>query len=262
MLGSGLVPRFRSPQQPVTPPDTTTALILVAGTGSRLRPLTADRPKALVEVAGQPMLGALLSACVTAGVESVVLVTGYHHLAIETWLADHPPGVPVTTVFNEAYERLGNAWSVYTARDALEGKSFVKLDGDLVLDGAILAGLLGCPWGSAIAMDSQVTLDEEAMKAMVDASGQVRKMGKWLPIEGSTGESIGVEKIAAADGPRLFDTIERLVRQDGKGDAYYEDAYHAMIEQGWPLGAYDIGDGRWAEIDDARDLERARKRFS
>jgi len=233
----------------------------VAGTGSRLMPLTADRPKALVEVSGQSLLGGLLSACVQAGLASAVLVTGYQHQAIERWLTDQPPAVPVTTVFNEAYERLGNAWSVYAARDALAGKSFIKLDGDLVLDGAIVGGLLACPWRSAIAIDSRGKLDEEAMKAVVDPAGQVRKMGKWLPLEDSSGESIGIEKIAAADGPRLFDTIERLVRQDGKGDAYYEDAYHAMLEQGWELGAYDIGDRRWTEIDDAQDLERARGLF-
>jgi len=233
---------------------------LAAGTGSRLMPLTADRPKVLVQIGGQSLLGGLLSTCEQLGMARIVIVTGYRHEAIDQWLAQHPPALPVTTVFNQAYAELGNAWSVYVARAELAGTDFVKLDGDLVLDGAIIEGLVASRWRSAIAIDTQGQLDAEAMKAVVDDDGRVHKMGKWLPLGESSGESIGVERIAAEHGPRLFATIEHLVRQDGQGDAYYEDAYHVMLEAGWELGAYDIGSSRWTEIDDARDLERARSR--
>ncbi len=237
----------------------TSALILAAGLGTRLMPLTKDRPKALVEVAGRPLLAGLIQACAVAGLDDVVVVTGCLHERIDRWLADTPQPLAVRTVFNEAYATLGNAWSVAVARDALDGRSFVKLDGDLVLDPTILAGLCRHP-RSACALDMRAHLDEEAMKATV-SDGRVSGLGKWIASADAAGESIGVERIAKTDAPKVFDALARIVKT--KPDAYYEDAYHQLIEAGeWALTAHDIGGARWSEIDCRADLERARELFA
>lgn len=232
------------------------ALVLAAGVGSRLMPLTKDRPKALVDVAGASMLEGLLRACAEVGIDEAIVVTGYKRHDIEAWLRHAVLPIRVRTVFNEAYETRGNAWSLACARELLDGAGFVKLDGDLVLEPALLAGLLASPWASAAALDTRAQLDAEAMKARV-RDDRVTAMGKWLPIADSAGESIGVEKIAAADAPLVFEAVDELMRE-GALFAYYEDAYHRLLGRGWQLGAWEIGALRWSEIDDAADLERAR----
>jgi len=233
------------------------ALILAAGSGTRLMPLTADRPKVLVELGdGSCLLGGLLDACERAGLRDAVVVTGYLSDRVDDFVAKRNGELSVTTVFNPEYATLGNAWSVYVAREALAGSDFVKMDGDVILDPAILRGLLASPHASAIALDRRADIDEEAMKAVVGPDGQVSALGKWVALDEASGESIGVEKIAGAAG--LFEAIERVVRREGVGDAYYEDVYHRMLAAGFELGAYDIGDLIWGEVDDQRDLERAR----
>jgi choline kinase len=217
-------------------------------------PLTADRPKALVEVGGRSLLARMVEACAAAGMTEVIIVTGYKHAAIDAAL----PGLalPAVTVFNDAFDTRGNAWSLYVARDAIGGRDFVKLDGDVLLDTEILSTLLANPAASAIVLDDRAALDDEAMKARV-SNGRVEALGKWLSIDESAGESIGIEKIAAADAPALFAAIEAVVADAPM--AYYEDVYHWLVERGWNLGAAGVGAHRWTEIDDRDDLARAER---
>jgi choline kinase len=238
----------------------TTALILAAGMGSRLMPLTAERPKVLVELAGRTLLDRLIDSCKAASMTRAVVVTGYRRDSMRKWLDAGSASLPVTPVHNAEYETINNAHSLWVARDALLGSDFVKLDGDLLLDPAVRTGLLACPWRSAAAIDTTGELDAEAMKATLEATAdgaRVTALGKWIDIDDGDGESIGIEKIAADDAPALFDAIERVVHREGRHDAYYEDVYHQMIAGGWQLGGYPIGEARWTEIDNHEDLQRA-----
>ncbi|MSP26114.1 MAG: phosphocholine cytidylyltransferase family protein [Myxococcales bacterium] len=251
------------------------ALILAAGMGSRLLPLTAEVPKVLVELAGKSLLERMLARLYEAGASEAVVVTGYRRDAIECWLERANLPLPVRTVHNEDYERLNNAHSVFVARDALAGTEFVKLDGDLLLPAGLLERLLACPHPSAALIDTSEAPDAEAMKASLRADGTISGFGKWLPAIGQSAdsaighscpeasdlrlaESIGIERIAAADSAHLFAAIERIVHREGRLDAYYEDAYHRMILEGFVMGSVDTDGAAWTEIDDARDLARAR----
>jgi len=239
---------------------TKTAVILAAGMGSRLMPLTADRPKVLVEVGGKPLLERLLTACERAGLDEIIVVTGYRHEQIDAFLTARAGHADICTVFNEAFDTLGNAHSLFTAKERLTAKSFIKMDGDLLLDPTLIAQLAGNDDRSVLAYDRKAVLDAEAMKAKLSTAGttsRVTALGKWLTVEESEAETIGVEHIAAQDGALLFETIDDLVHRRGDKQAYYEDAYHHMLLAGWQLDAFDIGPALWTEIDDHADLARA-----
>ncbi|GMV39401.1 MAG: nucleotide sugar-1-phosphate transferase [Myxococcales bacterium] len=230
------------------------AVILVAGIGSRLRPHTDDRPKCLVELGGEPLLGRLLRQVGAAGCSEAVLITGHMDEAIDAWLSRTPLPLPVATVYNAEYATLGNAHSLLMAQGAVRGP-FVKLDGDLVMSDGLLERLVGAS-GSAILLDRTVELADEEMKAEV-RDGRVVAMGKWLDPSTATGESIGAELIAGEDAERLFRALRRVVHEEGRGGVYYEDVYHELVQQGWELGAVDTAGLPWTEIDTPEDLARA-----
>ncbi len=234
-------------------------LILAAGMGTRLLPLTADRPKPLVDIGGVTLMDRMIGQCAEIGLDEVVIVTGYMHDFVVNWLEEHPHSIPTRTVENTEYATINNAHSVFVARDALEGEAFLKFDGDLILETSLLQRLVDHPAPTAAIIDATGALDEEAMKARIDADGAIQAFGKWLDLATSSGESIGVEKIGAADSPHFFDAIHQRVHVDGEVDIYYEDVYHTLLKGDWSMQAVKTEGAIWSEVDNAEDLAFARQ---
>lgn len=238
---------------------TRVAVILAAGVGSRLRPLTDDRPKALVSVNGMTILARAVDALIGAGVEKLVLATGYREEALHAALAD----VPLEVVYrvNADYDKTQNSVSLALCRDALEGEAFYRLDGDVVFDAEILSRLDSKSTSLAAAVDHARTLDAEAMKVRVaPGSNRITAFGKDIALADSAGESIGIERIAAEAASALFDGLDRA-RRAGETHLYYEDVYSRLIATGLDAAAVDVAGARWCEIDSPEDLAFAERLF-
>lgn len=237
-------------------------VILVAGVGSRLRPLTDDRPKCLVEVNGKTILARFLEQAEEVGAfQEVVLITGYLHEQIaaftEQWGQGHQ--LPVRLVHNERFDETNNGYTLLCAQEFLRD-GFVLTDGDLLLDTEILRRVAAHP-ESHLAVDMQSKLDEEAMKFVLDEAGFVTELSKEITVERGLGESIGLCKMNPADVPGIVDHLARLVEQ-GEENEYYERAFQELIKLGWQLKVVDVGDLRWVEVDDHQDLARAAQQFA
>lgn len=234
---------------------TRTAVILVAGLGSRLAPLTDDRPKALVDLGGESILQRAVRLLRSHGVSRVVLATGYRQDAIERVATGL--GVEVTLVPNPDYANTQNSVSLALCADAVRGEGFFKLDGDVVFDPRVLERLEAAPAPLAVAVDGRRQLDEEAMKVLV-AGDRIQAFGKALPVASSAGESIGIERLSAAAGAALFERLEEALAQ-GRTDAYYEEYYGQLVAEGRIVAqAVEVGDLAWTEVDDLNDLAVAR----
>jgi len=105
-------------------------VVPAAGEGTRLRPLTDDTPKGLVEVAGRPLLGHVFETLADSGVEEIVVVVGYEGDAIREYFGDSAAGVPLS--YAEQDERLGLGHAVSQAEPYVDGP-FVVLNGDNVV---------------------------------------------------------------------------------------------------------------------------------
>ena len=111
---------------------TTAAVILVAGIGSRLRPITDDRPKALVDLGGETILGRAVRLLAEYGVRKVVLATGYRDEAVQAAMRSAPPALTIEYCKNPAFDRTQNSVSLALCRSLVGSEAFFKLDGDVV----------------------------------------------------------------------------------------------------------------------------------
>ena len=237
---------------------TTQAVILAAGFGSRLRPLTDTRPKALVPVAGQPLLGHALDALVDHGVTAVTVVVGYAADTVRAFVGERRD-VAVQCVDNADYATTNTLASLLCAEPTVRGDVLV-LDGDLIFEPSVLAPML--TRGTWLAIDRDRPLDDDAVKIAVgDDSVTVVAVGKQLP-DGLAGvaESIGMARLEH-ETFRALVPIGRRLLESGMNQAYYEAAFQALLDAGARFGAADVTGLRWTEIDDHDDLRRAEELF-
>jgi choline kinase len=235
---------------------TTTAVILVAGIGSRLRPITDDRPKALVDLGGETILGRTVRLLSSYGVRNVVLATGYREDAVRAAMQGAPLAVQYCR--NPEFDRTQNSVSLALCRAAIGADAFFKLDGDVVFQRQVLERLDESSAELAVAVDAGRMLDAEAMKVCVSGVN-IDAFGKGIELTKSAGESIGIERIAARASATLFDALDTAISA-GETNLYYEDVYSRLIAAGrLRAEAVSVRDLPWTEVDDFADLERARQ---
>ncbi|MBM4433266.1 MAG: nucleotidyltransferase family protein, partial [Chloroflexi bacterium] len=100
------------------------AIILAAGEGQRLRPFTVNKPKAMLSIAGKPILGYVIEALVANGIRNIVIVVGYKKEEVYNWLGTvEQPGVEITFVTQE--KQLGTAHAMAQARELAEEEFLV-----------------------------------------------------------------------------------------------------------------------------------------
>lgn len=223
------------------------AVILAAGDGGRLLPETAGLPKPLLPLAGRPIIRHVLDALAAAGVDDATLVVGYHGDALRHTLAAAPPaGMRLRFVENEAY-LLGNARSLWTARDAVHS-SFLLAMGDHVVEPALLRSLVdGADGRCRLAVERAAAFDEragEATRARV-RDGRVVDLGKGLA------EWDALDTGAFWCTPRVFDVMTPDLRAGEAGDVF------ATLARAGELDGIDVTGARWIDIDTAADLRRA-----
>ncbi len=235
-------------------------MILAAGRGTRLEPITRDLPKCMVPVGGVPLIDRMIARIGEAGIDEVVVVSGHCHRQLAAHLAGAPDrrARAAQVVFNERFADWGNFYSLLAAAPALAGDGFIKLDGDVLLGPAVLPALLEAPGPAVLAVDRKVALAGEEMKVRVDGAGRAVALNKRMLPAQALGESIGVERIDPAMAPLLWTELREMIAA-GETDEYYERAYERLMEKGHTFGWADVSDALWCEIDDAADLERANR---
>ena len=235
-------------------------MVLAAGAGRRLAPYTDTLPKTLVPVDGdRTILDIALGNLKAAGLGDVAVVTGYAAGAVEERKAalEERHGVALELVFNDRAEIWNNAYSLWCARH-LFGQGVLLVNGDTVHPPSVETTLLGSRGPDILlALDDVKPLAEEEMKVRVTPEGRMTRINKALDPASAQGEYIGLTLIepAAADG--LSDALQATFERDPQ--LYYEDGFQEYADRGGHVGVAPIGAVDWAEVDDHRDLERARE---
>ena len=234
-------------------------LVLAAGAGVRLGAETADLPKTLLAVDGdRTILDVALGNFAHVGLELVVVVTGFahHRLAERVPALERRHGVAIELVYNPRALEWNNAYSLWCARDAL-AEGALLANGDTVHPPSVEETLLAARGPDVvIAVDDAKALGEEEMKVHV-SEGRLDRIHKSLDPATAHGEYIGVTLIEPAAAAPLADALEATWRRDPS--LYYEDGFQEFADRGGQVGIAPIGSIDWVEVDDRRDLERARE---
>jgi choline kinase len=237
-----------------------TGLVLAAGPGRRLHPLTAALPKTLLTLAdGRTILDLALSNLRSVGLEDVVVVTGFaaERVAERVPELERRHGVKLELVFNERAEEWNNAYSLWLAREALTAGALL-VNGDTVHPATVEETLLLARGPDVLlAVDRQKPLGEEEMKVFVGEDGTLRSISKDVDPSAAAGEYIGVALIEPAGAGPLVDALEATWRRDPS--LYYEDGFQELVDRGGQVHVAAIGAVDWVEVDDHADLARARK---
>jgi choline kinase len=238
----------------------TKAIILSAGQGRRLLPLTADRPKCLLDLAGRTLLEWQLDALLSAGVGQVSVVVGFHGEAVESLIARRYAGRGVRAIFNPFYEVADNLASCWMARGAMDS-DFVLVNGDTVFEPAVLHRVLESPEVPiTLTVDHKSAYDDDDMKVELDGT-RVVHVSKTLAHDQVHAESIGLLCFRGT-GPALFrDAIDRALRHPTSLRLWYLSVVDALAGEG-VVHACSIKGLRWGEIDFPPDLERAQALFA
>ncbi|HDN80907.1 MAG TPA: phosphocholine cytidylyltransferase family protein [Chloroflexi bacterium] len=230
-------------------------VILAAGDGGRLAPLTLDTPKPLVTVLGKPMIDYTIEALVTAGVKELLVVVGYKAELMEKHLKDGTRyGACIRLIYNPDFE-MGNAISLYAARDYLPDGPFILAMADHLVSPSLIQNLLqgGDRAANNLAVDYKPIplLVDEATKVLVDEQGCIRQIGKKL--RRWNGVDTGVFLLT----PEVFEAISRNLQD--KGDCELSDAMTWLIEEGSGLKACDVTGSFWLDVDNLQDLRLAER---
>jgi choline kinase len=119
----------------------TTAVLLAAGTGSRLQPLTNDAPKCLTEVNGIAILERLVGCLRSNGFTRLVVVVGYLDCRVREFLEQWKDDLTIEYVINPRYASTNNLYSLWLARTNIN-RPFLLVESDVVFDEALLEGML------------------------------------------------------------------------------------------------------------------------
>jgi choline kinase len=235
-------------------------LVLAAGPGRRLYPLTEALPKTLLPLSdGRTILDLALANLGAVGLEDVIVVTGFAAERVEERAPEleRLHGVRLELFFNERAEDWNNAYSLWLAREAF-AHGVLLVNGDTVHPASVEETLLaGRGPGVLLAVDSEKELGEEAMKVVLTESGALQRISKDIEPASASGEYIGLAPIEPAAAEPLADALEATWRRDPS--LYYEDGFQELADRGGHVHGVPIGTVDWVEVDDHGDLARARE---
>ena len=225
------------------------AIVLAAGAGTRLGPLTNDRPKCLVAMGRRPLVDYQIEALRSVGVDDIVLVVGHEAEQIRAHCDDS-----VRFVENPDYGSTNSIYSLYLARQELDADTFL-FNCDVLFHPDVLRRMLDHEAPNAIALDGRATLQAGEMNVQLRARGRVTAIGKHLDPASSQAMSVQLVKFDRAGASVVAEEVERLIRQQEK-DAFPTSSYGPLIDAGLLLGV-EVGDLPWIEIDSMDDYRRA-----
>lgn len=228
------------------------AILLAAGVGKRLKPLTDTTPKSLIRIGEATILERTLNALVGAAVKDIRIVVGHLKDKIKLVIGSNYKGTPVSYILNPDYER-GSILSVWAARNSFDD-DIMLMDSDVLFENVILEKLIKSKNENCFLMDKNYTESGEEMKVAALDKRVVEIARRITKKHDEVGEGIGFLKLSVKYRKEFLDVFKNIVARDK--DCDYENALDELVGR-IPVGFEDVTGLRWTEIDFQEDITKA-----
>jgi choline kinase len=236
----------------------TTALLLAAGTGSRLYPLTRNSPKCLTMVNEKSILERLVMGLKQQGFKRLVIVTGYQGNCIREFLGVESEDIVIEYIYSPLYKTTNNIYSLWMAREIIH-EPFMLIESDIVFDESLLNDMC-YPNRIAVAhMQSWMN----GTTVTVDQTQFVKKFQKGTTqvYDDIRYKTVNIYSFSLSSWYAIVERLDQYV-SFGRVNNYYETVFAEMVSDGslcFQVVSFD--NKPWYEIDTIADLAEAEKLF-
>ncbi len=229
------------------------AIIIAAGKGTRLYPLTKNTPKSLLEIGnGMTLLESQLHSLKENNIKDICIIVGYRAEQIEAKIHNYKEDFNITTVYNPFYDCSNNLISVWMARQFMD-QDFISINGDDIFKPIVIENLLKSKSNITMVINEKPEYDEDDMK-VIKQDNHVLEVSKTIPSDQANAESVGIIKFSGM-GPTIYKNIlEEMVRKEENKNAFYLRAIQEIINKGYPVNYSLCDKDDWGELDFHPDL--------
>jgi choline kinase len=227
-------------------------IILAAGLGTRIRPLTNKIPKSLIKIRGKTIIEYQLEGLHANGIKDIVVVIGHLGHLIKEKL-----GNVVKYVENKEYATSNSGYSLWLVRDEIKN-GFVSLNSDLLFHSDILKKLLEDESENALMIDKKLESDCDMMKVKMEGR-LIKHMSKEMGLKEASGKAVGPAKFSKEGATYLIKMMEEVFKKEGKNVWAYR--LYSDFSKKRDFYGVEIDGLEWCEIDDYEDLKKAEDKY-
>mgnify|MGYP001341430359 CR=1 FL=1 len=226
------------------------AIILAAGIGSRLYPLTSDRPKCLLKIDGESILEFQVQSLKSCGINDIVVVTGYL-----SELIMKKPYSEVRYRYYKDYSKTNNLYTLYSIRDELNEDTII-LFSDVLLSLKLLKRCVENKGDNYNLIIDNNNITEKTMRVKIH-NNSIYDIGNHIPINEAHGNFIGIGKFSEVGARTIKIYLERYVNDDSHINDYYTSVFYDIAKENHKISYTNVNGEPWIEIDDMNDYNKA-----
>jgi len=242
------------------------AIILAAGRGTRLGPLTDTQTKCMVEVCGSTLIERSVQSILDVGIKKIIIVTGYKKEGLTEHLKSKFPNCDIQFVFNKDYYKTNNIYSLYVVKHLLVQDDTILLESDLIFENSILSQVISDPRKNLVVVDKFKNWHDGTV-VKID---QDKKIESFIPKSEFSYKdlvqyfkTVNIYKFSKEFLISVYEPFLTAYCHSFGRSEYYEDVLRVIaLIKNQSLEALVLKDEKWYEIDTIEDKENAEIIFS